>query len=145
MGATAVAAYVSGNALPVCHVGDARGYHLSEGRLRRLTNDHSLIWELVRSGLLTPDQARSHPQRSQITQAIGMEAGVTPEVTSLVLKAADRVLLCSDGLWEALEDQEIGQIVGSVGSMMELATMLIDKANNASGQDNITAVLYEHA
>jgi protein phosphatase len=143
MGATAVAGFVDGEALHVCHVGDARGYHLSGGHLRRLTNDHSLVWELVKSGMLKPDQARSHPQRGKITQAIGMDAAIKPEVTSLVLKPADRVLLCSDGLWEALADQELGKLLGSDGSMMELATILVDRANNASGQDNITAVLYE--
>ena len=145
MGSTAIAAIVRGEELHVCHVGDARGYHLSEGQFRRLTNDHSLVWDLVMSGLLTPEQARCHPHRGRIKQAIGMVSGVQPEVTSLMLKPADRVLLCSDGLWEALTEKEIGRIVGADGSMMELASLLVQKADMASGQDNITAVLYEHS
>ena len=144
MGSTAIAGVVYGEALHVCHVGDTRGYHFSQGQLRRLTNDHSLVWNLVKSGLLTPDQARIHPQRGRITQAIGMRAGLNPEVTTVALKPGDRVLLCSDGLWEGLADHDIGTIVGSNGTMLELASQLVDKANAASGQDNITAVLYEH-
>ena len=144
MGSTAIAGVVDGEALHLCHVGDTRGYHFSQGRLRRLTNDHSLVWRLVMAGLLTPDQARVHPERGKITQAIGMQAGVKPDVTSVALIPGDRVLLCSDGLWEAMADHDIGTIVGSNGSMLELASTLVDKANAASGQDNITAVLYEH-
>ena len=143
MGSTAVAGLMNGEALHLCHVGDARGYHLSQGKFRRVTNDHSLVWQLVMSGLLDAEQARLHPHRGRVTQAIGM-AGVRPEVTSLTLKPADRVLLCSDGLWEALPEPEIGEIVASTGSMLELASMLVDRANAESGKDNITAVLYEH-
>jgi len=144
MGSTAIAAILCGEALHLCHVGDTRCYHLSERLFRRLTNDHSLIWEMVMSGLMTSDQARQHPHRGRVTQAIGMPSALRPEVNSIILKPSDRVLLCSDGLWEALAEQEIAEIVGSAGSMLELALMLIDRANAASGQDNITAVLYEH-
>ena len=145
MGSTAIAAFRIGEMLYLCHVGDTRAYHFSAGEFRRLTDDHSLVWELVMSGILTADQARSHPQRSTITQAIGMLTGFQPAVTSLRLKPGDRILLCSDGLWEALAEHDMGQIVGSGGSMLELTSVLVDKAKAASGQDNITAVLYEHA
>jgi serine/threonine protein phosphatase PrpC len=144
MGSTAIAGFVDGEALYVCHVGDTRGYHFSEGQLRRVTNDHSLVWELVMSGLLTPAEARLHPQRGTVTQAIGMPAGVKPELIRLTVKPGDRILLCSDGLWEALVDQDICKIVGSDGSMLELASMLVNTANATSGEDNITAILYEH-
>jgi PPM family protein phosphatase len=143
MGSTAIAGLMNGEALYLCHAGDARGYHLSKGKFRRVTNDHSLVWQLVMSGLLNPEQARLHPHRGRVTQAIGMES-VRPEVTSLTLKPADRVLLCSDGLWEALPEPEIGEIVASTGSMLELASTLVDRANAESGKDNITAILYEH-
>jgi PPM family protein phosphatase len=143
MGSTAIAGLMNGEALHLCHVGDARGYHLSKGKFRRVTNDHSLVWQLVMSGLLDSDQARLHPHRGRVTQAIGM-ASIRPDITSLMLKPADRVLLCSDGLWEALPEPEIAEIVASTGAMLELASMLVDRANAASGKDNITAVLYEH-
>ena len=143
MGSTAIAGLMSGEALHLCHVGDARGYHLSKGKFRRVTNDHSLVWQLVLSGLLNPEQARLHPHRGRVTQAIGMQS-VRPEVNTLMLKPSDRVLLCSDGLWEALPEPEIGEIVASSGSMLELASMLVDRAKAESGKDNITAILYEH-
>jgi protein phosphatase len=144
MGSTVIAGFVEGEDLYLCHVGDVRGYHFSEGRLTRLTNDHSLVWELVTSGLLTPDQARLHPQRSKVTQAIGMTEGITPEVTTRMLKPRDRVLLCSDGLWEALPEPDIGELVFADSPVLESVSMLVDKANAKSGQDNITAILYEH-
>jgi protein phosphatase len=145
MGSTAVTGLVDGAELNICHVGDVRAYHWSAGRLRRLTADHSFVWELVLSGLLTPDQARIHPHRSKVTQAIGKISGVKPDLTKLTLKPRDRVLLCSDGLWEAMTDEEIGTVVGLDGSMHDLATLLVDRANAAGGHDNISAVLYEHA
>ena len=144
MGSAAIAGFVDGEALYICHVGDTRGYHFSQGKLRRVTNDHSLVWELVMSGLLTPAAARLHPQRGKLTQAIGMPVGVNPELTRLTMKPGDRVLLCSDGLWEALVEQDICRIVGSDGSMLELASMLVNTANATRGEDNITAILYEH-
>ena len=145
MGSTAIAGLVDGEELNVCHVGDVRAYHWSAGHLRRITDDHSFVWELVLSGVLTADQARFHPHRSKVTQAIGKPLGIAPDLTRLTLKPRDRVLLCSDGLWEAMPDEEIRTVVGLDGSMHDLATLLVDKANAAGGQDNISAVLYEHA
>jgi protein phosphatase len=145
MGSTVIAGVMHDETLHVCHVGDVRAYHLSRGHLRRVTNDHSWVWEtFVMSGLLTPEQARTHPQRRVVTQAIGRLQGVSPDTARIPLRAGDRVLLCSDGLWGALSDKELGAVVGSNGSMQELASMLVDKANDAGGEDNITAILYEH-
>jgi protein phosphatase len=144
MGSTAIAALIEGTTLHMCHVGDVRGYHVSGGKLTRVTNDHSLVWELVLSGLLTADEARSHPQRGRVTQAIGGLQGINPVLSTLQLQTKDRVLLCSDGLWEPLGDHAIGEIVSAEGSMLELASELVDRANHCGGPDNITAVLYEH-
>jgi protein phosphatase len=145
MGSTAIAGVRDGEALHICHVGHVRAYHLTEGRLRRITNDHSWVWqELVMAGSLTSDEARSHPKRRLLTQAIGASRGINPESTRVTLRAGDRILLCSDGLWEALADEEIGAVIGAKGSMRHLASALVDQANAAGGNDNITAVLYEH-
>ncbi len=145
MGSCAIAGVKEGDALCVCHVGDVRAYHLSQGRLQLVTNDHSWVWEkLVMSGLTTPEQARNHPERGKITQAIGASHGIRPELNELRLKLGDRVLLCSDGLWEAIGDHEIRTVLASNGSMRHLASVLVDKANAAGGEDNITAVVYEH-
>ncbi len=144
MGSTAIAAIVDEEALNLCHIGDVRGYHWSRGQFRHVTNDHSLVWELVLSGILAPAEVRTHPQRARITQAIGPSRTINPEVSSLMLAHGDRVLICSDGLWEALADQDLRSIVGAEGSMRDLAVTLVDRANAAGGEDNITAVLYEH-
>jgi protein phosphatase len=94
---------------------------------------------------LTPEEARVHPQRSKVTQAIGTLPGVKPDLAKLMLKPGDRLLLCSDGLWEELADHDMCRVVSSDCSMQEMATLLVDKANTAGGRDNISAVLYEHA
>jgi serine/threonine protein phosphatase PrpC len=147
MGCTAVAGFIDGDSLYICHIGDVRCYHLSRGEFRRMTNDHSWVWEkLVMTGLLTPEQARSHPERGKVTRGIGLarQQGTEPDLSNLTLRDGDRVLLCSDGLWEALADEEIAEVVGSDGTMRQLASVLVDRANAAGGEDNITAVLYEH-
>ena len=147
MGCTALAGVVDGDTLFICHVGDVRCYHLSEGEFKRLTEDHSWVWEkLVMTGLLTPEQARSHPERGKVTRGIGLarQSSGEPALTSVALKPRDRVLLCSDGLWESLADDEIAAVVGSDGSMRQLASVLVDRANAAGGEDNISVVLYEH-
>ena len=147
MGCTAIAAFVDGDSLHICHIGDVRCYHLAEGEFKRLTEDHSWVWEkLVMTGLLTPEQARSHPDRGKVTRGIGLarQSGGEPSQTAVTLKHGDRVLLCSDGLWEALPDDVIAAVVGSDGSMRQLASVLVDRANAAGGEDNITVILYEH-
>jgi protein phosphatase len=145
MGSTAIAGLVDGEELNICHVGDVRAYHWSANQFKRITNDHSLVWDLVLSGLLTPEEARIHPQRSKVTQAIGQTQRFKPDLAKLMLKPGDRVLLCSDGLWEAVADQDLRVLVSSDCSMREMAMLLVDKANAAGGKDNISAVLYEHA
>ena len=145
MGSTAIAGLLDGNTLHVCHVGDVRCYHFDGNQVTQVTHDHSWVWEnLVMNGLLTPEQARSHPERGKVTRAIGRRQGIKPDLTSIILKRRDRVLLCTDGLWEALADEEISVILRSDGSMRQLASVLADRANAAGGEDNITAVLYEH-
>ncbi|HLK62248.1 MAG TPA: protein phosphatase 2C domain-containing protein [Bryobacteraceae bacterium] len=145
MGSTGIAGIVDGDILHLCHVGDSRAYHISEGRFRRVTNDHSWVWQnLVMPGILTADQGRCHPMRSNLLQAIG-NAHIYPELTSLALKPGDRILLCTDGLWEGLRHEQIGQIVTARGPVETLGLALVEKAIEAGGRDNITLILYEHA
>jgi PPM family protein phosphatase len=145
MGSTAIVGALDGATLYVCHIGNLRAYHSSKGQLRRITNDHSWVWEkLVSSGMLTPDEARSHPQRRKVTQGIGRLRAIKPDVTSISLETGDRVLLCSDGLWEAMADEDINDVVRSTGPIRDLVSALVDKANAAGGYDNITAILYEY-
>jgi PPM family protein phosphatase len=144
MGCTLVVGSVA-NGLFACHVGDVRCYVMHEGVLSQITRDHSMVGSLVEAGVLTLEQARIHPNKNQVLQAIGMSMGVTPDVNSAVLFPDDRILLCSDGLWEAMPQEEIQAILAGEGDMRQLATQLVDRANDAGGHDNITAVLYQIA
>jgi len=142
MGSALIVACLTGDRLYTCHVGDVRCYVLSGATLQQITRDHSVVGALVQSGQLTPEEARVHPKKNEILQAIGMPSGVVPEVNTRPLANGDRVLLCSDGLWEALPEAEIHSIVQWEGTMRQLATQLVDRANCAGGFDNITVVLY---
>lgn len=144
MGTTLLAAYIHDSQLYTFHVGDVRCYVRSAAGLEQITRDHSVVDAMVRSGKLTREGARAHPQKHEILQAIGLPHGIVPEVNTKTLINGDRVLLCSDGLWAALEDEEIGAILDSDGSMRQLATQLVNRANDAGGYDNITVVLYEY-
>ncbi len=144
MGCTLILACIHDDTLYLCHVGDVRGYLWSGQQLRALTNDHSVVAELVAVGVLTRDEARAHPDKNEVLRAIGMAVGFAPEMNLCPLNSGDRVLLCSDGLWEMLSDQEIADAMGSDGSMRQIATQLVDRANHSGGNDNISVVLYEH-
>lgn len=144
MGTTLILACVQGDQLYTCHVGDVRCYVRSATGLEQITQDHSLVGALVQAGELTAEQARVHPRKNEILQAVGLPNGIVPEVSSGTLGNGDHVLLCSDGLWEALSDEEICSIVDWDGSMRQRAIQLVDRANEAGGHDNITVVLYEH-
>jgi len=144
MGCTMIVACTRGNTLYTCHVGDVRAYLWKGGELCALTRDHSVVAELVAAGELTPDQARSHPAKNEVLQAVGMPDGFEPSMNEAALDPGDRVLLCSDGLWESLSDHEISAIVGGEGSMRQIATQLVDRANDGGGRDNISVLMYEH-
>jgi len=143
MGTALIVAVVSGDRLFTCHVGDVRAYVLAHGVLVRLTRDHSLVEVLVQAGAITAESARVDPRKNQLTQAIGSWGGFAPSVNMRILAPGDRVLLCSDGLWEALTDDEIAKVAAD-GPVRRSTTALVDRANSAGGRDNITAVVYEH-
>lgn len=144
MGSATLAAYLDGDVLHICHVGDVRCYILSSGSLAQITEDHSAVSDLVRQHVLTKDQARTHQDRGRLQQAIGLTRGIKPDLNVRELKPGNRVLLCSDGLWESLPDDEIATVLGCDGSMRQLASVLVDRANSAGGEDNTTVVVYEH-
>ena len=141
MGTTITAAMLDGDALVVGHVGDSRAYLFRSGRLQQLTEDHSLVGELVRRGTLTPAEAERHPQRSVITRALGAEGHVDIDVLHIAIEADDLILLCSDGLTGMVSDSELTRILRGGGSLEQLAQQLVTAANGAGGEDNVTAVL----
>jgi protein phosphatase len=142
MGTTLTAAYLDDDHLAVAHVGDSRAYIFREGELARLTQDHSLVEELVRQGKLTEEQAAEHPQRSIITRALGIEGDVEVDTWSYPMRAGDVVLLCSDGLTSMIGEEQIVHILGGEPSLDRAAERLIGAANDAGGRDNITVVLF---
>jgi serine/threonine protein phosphatase PrpC len=142
MGTTLTAAYLDDAHLSIAHVGDSRAYLFRDGELRRLTQDHSLVDELVRRGKLTEQQAAEHPQRSIITRALGPEPDVEVDTWTYSLKAGDVLLLCSDGLTSMIAEERIAQILTSTRELEQAAEELIGEANEAGGRDNITVVLF---
>jgi serine/threonine protein phosphatase PrpC len=141
MGTTLTAAYLDASQLALAHVGDSRAYLFRDGQLTRLTQDHSLVDELVRQGKLTEEQAAEHPQRSIITRALGPEPDVEVDTFTYPVQAGDVLLLCSDGLTSMITEERIAEILRSAPTLEEAGARLIDEANDAGGRDNITVVL----
>jgi PPM family protein phosphatase len=142
MGTTLTAVYLADDYLAVAHVGDSRAYIFRDGVLTRLTQDHSLVEELVREGKLTEEQAAEHPQRSIITRALGIEIDVEVDTWSYPMRAGDVVLLCSDGLTSMISEEQIAGILRAETSLDRAGDRLIGAANDAGGRDNITVVLF---
>ena len=144
MGTTITAALVEHDGrVAFGHVGDSRAYLLRDGRLDQLTDDHSLVAELVRRGELSPAEAEVHPQRSVITRALGTDPDVDVDTFSVEARAGDVFLICSDGLSSYVDGGEIEEIMSHHRGNLEAgARSLIEAANRGGGEDNITAVLF---
>ena len=142
MGTTVTAALVEGSRIVIGHVGDSRAYRLREGRLEQLTNDHSLVADLVRGGRISPEEAEIHPQRSVITRALGTDREVDVDSVAVDAEPGDVYLLCSDGLTTMVTDEEILDIVGRAKSLDNAGKDLVKAANRRGGEDNITVVLF---
>lgn len=140
MGTTLTAFLVKGKRMFLAHIGDSRAYRLRSGKLIQLTNDHSIVAEQVRTGLLTETQARSSPYRHVITRALGLDADAAPDMAEHAVQQDDTYLLCSDGLTEMIEDGEISKILATSAPQVA-ARRLIDAANARGGADNITVVV----
>ncbi len=141
MGTTLTAVYVGEHEVAIAHVGDSRAYCLREGELLRLTDDHTLVDELLRQGRLTPEEAIEHPQRSVITRALGPEGVVEVDTRTFQARAGDVYLLCSDGLTTMLSEQEIVELLLAHPRLHDAGEALIAAANAAGGRDNVTVVL----
>jgi protein phosphatase len=142
MGTTLTLAYAFGNDLFVAHVGDSRCYLLRGGTLRRLTQDHTFVSEMVRHGVLRPAAAEHHPYRHVITNCVGgTERCLRVETTRIELEPDDVLLLCSDGLTEMVPDERIRAVLREETDLEEACARLVAEANEAGGKDNITVVL----
>ncbi len=126
------------------HVGDSRAYRMRDGVLEQVTTDHSLVAELVESGVLTPEEALRHPQRSAITRALGTEPAVEPDVFTIEVVPGDLFLLCSDGLSDMLSEEQIAAAIERAeGDPQAAGDELVKDANARGGDDNITVLLFE--
>jgi protein phosphatase len=142
MGTTVVACLADDDTMSVAHVGDSRAYLVRDGRLSRLTNDHSWVFEQVQAGMLTEEEAEKHPLRNVITRALGGALQVSPDASEVASKPGDVYLLCSDGLTGMLPEEEILRVVNENSDDLERACQeLIDRANERGGLDNVTAIL----
>lgn len=140
MGTTLTTAIVIGNTLSLGQVGDSRAYLIRNNCIQQLTNDHSLVAEQIRQGIITEQEAATHPAKNIITRALGTKAKVEIDFYTFELEPNDRVVLCSDGLHGVVSDQEILRIVLEGESSPECCRQLIMKANENGGPDNITCV-----
>jgi protein phosphatase len=145
MGTTLTAAMLVDNAVSLGHVGDSRAYRFRDDALERLTQDHSLVEELMRMGRLTPEDAEVDPRRSIITRALGPEPTVDVETCTYPAKDGDVYLLCSDGLTGMVPEQRMAEILRARSSLEQAARTLVDEANAGGGKDNITVVLFKLA
>jgi protein phosphatase len=144
MGTTLTVAAVEDGVVSIGHVGDSRAYLVRDGKLEQLTEDHSLVGELMRTGKLSAEEAVSHPQRSMITRALGTDPNVDVDIFSVEPRVGDLFLLCSDGLTSMVDDREILRLVGEKrGDLQDLVKALIKAANKGGGDDNITVVAFE--
>jgi len=143
MGATVVAAWRCGTVVHVAHQGDSRAYLFRGGVLNKLTADHSIVALLMRNGEITEKEATKHPARGQLTRFVGMPGDVYCEVQTLRIEDRDRLLLCTDGLWGIVNDDEIAAVLASHAEPERVCVELIELANRRDAPDNVTTVVWD--
>jgi serine/threonine protein phosphatase PrpC len=141
-GTTLTAVLIFGNQMTIAHVGDSRAYSIGmDGHMEALTRDHSLVKRLVELGRITPEEATVHPSKNILYRALGQGEPFDPDLNTMQLPESGFILLCSDGLWGVVPDDEIHRIVMTSQTLQEACKDLIEAANSAGGPDNITAIL----
>jgi len=143
MGTTLTAALVEGDRVRLAHVGDSRAYLLRDGELRLLTEDHTLVHRMVSEGEISKEEAETHPQRSVLTRALGVDAVVDVDDDTFLVRPGDRLLLCTDGLTSMVPEDQIGEVLRTVRDPQEAAERLVRMANEAGGMDNTTVVILD--
>lgn len=144
MGTTFVGMLFGGERLALAHVGDSRAYLLRRGRLRGLTDDHSIVGELLRRQEISEADARAHPHRHVLTRALGVRPRTEPDLAEMTPQPGDVFILCSDGLTTHVGDEEIARKIGSGEALDQVASDLVDAANSAGGLDNTTVLLVRY-
>ena len=142
MGTTLTVLWEGEEHVHIGHVGDSRAYLMREGKMRQMTEDHSMVGELLRAGAITAEQARNHPRRNVITQAVGTDISVQPDVFQIIKTPGDIWLLCSDGLTDMVEDAFIAQTMAE-NAPAAATQLLLDEALKNGGKDNVSVMLLE--
>ncbi len=140
MGTTAVVTFVKDNLVRIANIGDSCAYLISDTVMRKITVDHSVVEELVRSGSITRAEARNHPDKNIITRAVGSEKYVDADFYDYTVVGGETILMCSDGLTEMVREKEIKQIINESEDIKTAVKTLIDEANKRGGVDNITVI-----
>jgi serine/threonine protein phosphatase PrpC len=143
MGSTLVMAIMDGSKAYLAHVGDSRAYRINADGIEALTTDHSMVARLVASGVIKPEEVRSHPQRNIVYRTMGDKVALEIDVAEHTLQPGDRLLLCSDGLWEMVVEADLQKIVMEASSPQQACQKLVEVANAHGGVDNITVIIIE--
>lgn len=147
MGTTVVAALIAGGRAYIANVGDSRAYILRDKELQLLTRDHSLVALMLEQEVIQPDEMYTHPRRNEIMRFLGQRKDVEADIFELELKAEDKIILCSDGLWSMVRDEDLRAILSSTNTPEESCQKLINAAKSRGGEDNITIIVinaYRH-
>ncbi|RDU38525.1 Stp1/IreP family PP2C-type Ser/Thr phosphatase [Neobacillus piezotolerans] len=145
MGTTIVAAIMLEDSATIANIGDSRCYILNETGFRKITEDHSLVNELLRSGQISREDAENHPRKNVLLRALGTEENVEMDISTIMFEEGDTLLLCSDGLSNKVSEKEMADVLSSAASLEEKALKLISLANEYGGEDNITLAIVEFA
>jgi protein phosphatase len=143
MGATLVIVLLRKGRCFVANIGDSRAYRLRKGRMSQLTRDHSVVSELIEKGRIEPEEAANHDALGQITRYVGMEEKARSHVRSFTLKKGDRLLLCTDGLTDMLDNAKIADILKAETDPQSACKSLVSTANKAGGHDNVTTLIID--
>jgi protein phosphatase len=141
MGTTAIVGVERAGQLHIGHIGDSRVYRIRDGVAEQLTEDHSIVQQLVRAGAISQAEAQVHPYKNVITRCLGMASEIEPDIIKAPMQNGDRFVICSDGLSNFVTNQRLVEIVGGNDDIEEAGKMLVSEANDRGGADNITVVL----
>jgi|SRR5690554_1343914 len=141
MGTTVAVLKVEEKRAWVAHVGDSRVYMWRDGKLSRVTRDHSVVEELVSKGTITKEEAGYHPHKNVLTKALGVPGEVEAEISEIATVKGNRILMCTDGLTSMLSDDEIAGLISQKTSPQKIAELLVQEANNKGGHDNISVIV----
>ena len=140
MATTMLIAYLKGKNLYLCNAGDSRAYFYDSTNLNQLSEDHTYVNALVKAGIITPGEAKTHSDKNMITKAVGAEMEIEPDFFHITLSEPGFLILCSDGLYSEVPDEDIMRVLDEVDSMTEACEKLVEMANNNGGHDNITVI-----